>query len=196
MSSLLHHLTTTTVLLLVLLFLAPSTATADNLVVDKEGHPLVAGQYYHAMPIATQKGGGLTMFNNGPTMCPNFIVARSTKETDLGIPIKFSPQTQGPNKNNIYTSSNLSIAFKFLSPQPLCRRRYTTVWAVATDKAVVVLDGEEGSDDSLFKLEEYGGGYKILTKDNKTLLYKKHGYGEVLLGFDSGNPLFVVFVKA
>ncbi|KAK9675891.1 hypothetical protein RND81_11G039000 [Saponaria officinalis] len=185
--------TTTTTLLLVFLFLTPSTTTAD-VVVDHEGDPLVAGNYYYAMPIATQKGGGLTMFNNGSVMCPDFIVARSTEDTDFGIPINLGPQTPDQDKN-IHTSSNLSISFKYLSPQPLCRRRYTTVWAVETEKAVVVLDGEEGSEDSLFKLEKYGdqlsGGYKILAKE-KTLLYDEQS----LVGLDSGNPLLVVFVKA
>ncbi|XP_074276347.1 miraculin-like [Silene latifolia] len=184
-------------LLLSILFLSSPTTTTADIVLDFEGDPLVAGSYYFAMPIAIQKGGGLTMFNNGSVSCPSFIVARSTKgDMDFGIPIRFSPQTHAQNKN-IYLSSSTNIAFKYLSPQPLCRRLYTTVWTVS--ETAVVLDGEEGSDGSWFKLEEYGdqltGGYKILYGD-KTVLYDQQGYGEILLGFEKGNPLLVVFVKA
>ncbi|KAK9675895.1 hypothetical protein RND81_11G039400 [Saponaria officinalis] len=197
---LLQATTTTTLLLVVFLFLTPPTTTGDT-VRDVMGHPLVAGQYYFALPVVISTiGGGLTMFNNGSDWCPDFIVARSTKYRDFGIPIKFDPQTPLPN-DHIHTSSNLYITFKHLSPQPLCRRYYTNMWGVSTnintDKAMVVLNGEKGWDSCLFTLEYYydglfTAGYKILAKE-KTVMYDDE---HALLGLDSGTPLLVIFVKA
>ncbi|KAK9691173.1 hypothetical protein RND81_09G181100 [Saponaria officinalis] len=200
MSGLLQQATTTTtatLLLLVFIFLTPPTTTA-NIVVDHKGVPLVAGQYYYAIPPAFFYGGGLTMFNNHTLLCPSFFVGVITMSSDFGIPIKFDPQTRAPNKH-IHTSESLNISFKYLSPEPMCRRRYTTLWAVATDvntgKAMVVLHGEVGSDSSLFTLEDNGDffseGYTIWAKE-KPLLIDEQG----LLGLDSGTtPLLVVFVN-
>ncbi|XP_074276357.1 kunitz-type serine protease inhibitor DrTI-like [Silene latifolia] len=187
-------------LLLSLLLFTPTTTTAD-IVLDYEGNPVMGGSFYYGISLGINLegayiSGGTTMFNNGTVSCPSFIVAQSNiSNRDLGIPIKFTPQIS-TEKNNIYTYSDLSIAFRFLRPEPLCRRRYTTVWAESANK--LVLNGEKGSNRSWFKLEkvDYFADpvYKILY-ENKKVLYDQQPNGEILLSLEKGYPFLVFFRK-
>ncbi|XP_074276374.1 uncharacterized protein LOC141600088 [Silene latifolia] len=188
--------TTTTILLLSLLLSTPTTTTAD-IVLDTRKNPVVAGSYYSVVSIFFTEAGadvslGITMFNNGTLSCPSFIVARSEI---FDIHIKFTPQTI-TEKNYVYTSSNLNIAFEYLKPEPDCHRRYTTVWTVSgTENGnMVVLDGEEGRDGSMFKLEKVDyltfPIYSIWYGD-KAVLYDEQPNGETLLGLEKGYPFLV-----
>ncbi|XP_074276351.1 uncharacterized protein LOC141600075 [Silene latifolia] len=184
-------------LLLSLLLFTPTTTTAD-IVLDDFGKPVTGGSFYYAVSIDYEGiiTGGATMFNNGTVSCPSFIVGQSNiNNQDYGIPIKFTPQIS-TEKNIIYTYSDLSIAFRFLRPEPLCRRRYTTVWAESANK--LVLNGEKGSNRSWFKLEKvyyFGEDYYKILYENKEVLSDQQPNGEILLSLEKGDPFLVFFAK-
>ncbi|XP_074283995.1 21 kDa seed protein-like [Silene latifolia] len=202
----------TLLMLLISLSPKPTTANDDDIaVLDTNGNPLVAGEFYYAVP-ATESSveGGLTMFNNDSPSCPEFIVSQSKLgHMDVGIPLVFFPQD--PEQTYIqHGFSDYNIAFKYLSILPECRRLYTTVWTVSTEtpsnNALVVLDGEKGDQISWFKIKksDYNNGYTIRYSSSslggsvsKDVGVVSNEQGVNLLSLDdSAIPLVVVFVKA